>query len=325
MPGADTKNPCPICHSEQTRFLLEGWDLMFGYPDPTMVYQCRDCGHVFAAGMLTTEQLTDMYTNYYARAAFDLDGYEPYKEKRGFLHWLDGEEGHAYRHVPPNVRVLDIGCGHCETLGYHKARGCEVYGVEADENAKKIAERYGFNIHIGPFEASQYDTEFFDYVTMDAVLEHIVDPQKTLQGIHRVLKPGGTLVASVPNPSAFGRYFFGRYWLQWHFPYHRHFFTRKSISILAEQSGFAVETMRSATKSQSLLANWAFFVCAGTKGERSAPVFQTWGRFDPSQKKRWDVALYLWLEKYRFFSFPMRIADMCGAGDWNLIILRKKT
>ena len=103
-----------------------------------MIHQCRNCGHLFAVGKLTPEQLTEMYSNYYSRTQFDVETYKPYKEKGRFLHWLDGEDGHAFRHVPPNVRVLDIGCGYCETLGYHKSRGCEVYGVEADENAKRI-------------------------------------------------------------------------------------------------------------------------------------------------------------------------------------------
>jgi SAM-dependent methyltransferase len=157
--------------------------LVFGYPDSALVYQCRECKHIFVAGELTPEQLTDMYTNYYPRSNFNVDDYTPHKEKSGFLYWLDGEEGHAYRHVPKNVRVLDIGCGYCETLGYHKARGCEVYGVEADENARKIAERYGFNIEIGLFDPKKYEPESFDYVTMSCVLEHIIDPLKVLQGI----------------------------------------------------------------------------------------------------------------------------------------------
>jgi len=314
---------CPICRSERSRFLFEGWDLMFGHPDSVMVHQCRDCDHVFVAGTLTPEQLTDMYTNYYPRSAFDVDDYEPYKEKKGFLYWLDGEEGYAYRHVPKNVRVLDIGCGYCETLGYHKARGCEVYGVEADENARKIANRYGFNVHTGLFDPSLYEPESFDCVTMDAVLEHVVEPAKTLQEINGILKPGGKLIATVPNPSALGRYFFGRYWLQWHFPYHRHFFTRKSISLLAKQSGFVVETMRSGTRSQNLLDNWVSLLSGGAKGKKAAPVHQVFGRFNAPSRKRRDVALYLLLAKLRLFSLSMRMADLCGVGDWNIVILRK--
>ena len=166
--------PCPICQSEKTKFLFEGWDLVFGYPDSAFVYACKVCEHVFVAGTLTPEQLTDMYTNYYPRAAFNVDDYEPYKEKSGFFYWLDGEEGHAYRHVPKNVRVLDIGCGYCETLGYHKARGCDVYGVEADENAQKIAERYGFNIHIGLFDPANYEPNSFDYVYPFTAFLHFI-------------------------------------------------------------------------------------------------------------------------------------------------------
>jgi hypothetical protein len=79
--------PCPICHAK---------DLVFGHPDSAFVYQCRKCNHIFVAGILTPEQLTDMYSNYYSRSNYTIEDYEPYKEKSGFLYWLGGEEGHAY-------------------------------------------------------------------------------------------------------------------------------------------------------------------------------------------------------------------------------------
>ena len=323
MTETNASNPCPICTSEKTTFLFEGWDNYYGHPDPSMVYRCCHCGHVYVAGELTPEQLTDMYTNYYPRAAYNIDDYEPYKEKKGFLYWLDGEDGFAFRHVPENVRILDIGCGFCETLGYHQNRGCKVYGVEADENAQKIAERYGFNIEIGLFDPKTYEPNSFDYVTMDQVLEHIVVPMKTLQEIGSVLKPGGKLIVSVPNISALGRYFFGSRWLGWHFPYHRHFFTRQSFSLLAEQSGFVLEKMQSATRSEYLLDNWAFLFVGGSKGKKATAVFQTLARFDSQMRKRWDVVFYSLLKKMRLLSLPMRIADLFGIGCWNLVILRK--
>ena len=316
--------PCPICHASKTRFLFEGQDLRFGYPDSAMVYQCNECRHIFCAGTLTPEQLTDMYTNYYPRSNFNVEDYEPYKEKKGFLYWLDGEEGFAYRHVPPNVCVLDIGCGYCGTLGYHKARGCEVYGVEADENAKKIADRYGFNIHIGVFDPSQYKPESFDCVTMDHVFEHVVDPLKTLKEINNILKPGGKLIAVVPNPSALGRYFFGRYWGGWHLPFHRHFYSRRSINILAENGGYKIITLKSATESAYLLYNWALFIL-GVQGQKEPRYSLTCGKhFDSEITRRFDVQLFLFLKKFRLLSLPMHIADMFGIGDWNLIILEKR-
>ena len=324
--------PCPICHSERTRFLFEGWDLQFGYPNSAFVYQCRECDHIFVAGTLTPEQLTDMYTNYYPRANFNIDNYEPRKEKKGFFYWLDGEEGLAFRHVPENVRVLDIGCGYCETLGYHKARGCEVYGVEADENTRKVLDRYGFNVHIGLFDPSHYKPEYFDYVTMNYVLEHVIDPLKMLQDVHTVLKPGGRLIATVPNPSAFGRYFFGRHWVCWCPPFHRHFYSRRSVNIIAKigktdktGGGYRVVSVKSATESVFLLHNWAQLFVLGAKGKKAPSHAQTFdGKFSAEMKKRIDVQLFLFLKKTRLFSLPMRIADLFGMGDINLIIFEKE-
>ena len=316
--------PCPICYSENPRFLFEGWDLTFAYPDSAWVYQCRNCGHVFVAGELTPEQLTDMYTNYYPRSNFDVEDYKPHEEKSGFFYWLDGEEGCAYRHVPKNVRVLDIGCGHSESLGYHKARGCEVYGVEADENVQKIADRYGFNVEIGLFDPAKYESQSFDYVTADYVLEHVVDPLTFLREIHKVLKPGGKFIASFPNPKAFGRFFFGRYWHAWHLPFHRHFYTKRSLEILAEQSGYEIEMFKSVTESFWLLMNWSvLFYYSKSKGQQAPAPLRSFGRFDTNLKKRWDVKLYLFLRKIRFLCLSMRIADMFGRGDNNILILRK--
>ena len=324
MPESNVNNSCPICHSERTRFLFEGWDLFFGYPDPAMVYQCRECDHVFVAGILTPEQLTDIYTNHYDASLFNIENYEPYKEKKGFLYWLDGEEWCAFRHVPKNVRVLDIGCGCCETLGYHKTRGCEVFGVEINEVAQKVADRYGFNVHIGLFDPSHYEPESFDYVTMDEVFEHLVDPLKTLREVHRILKPGGFFIANAPNPKSLARLIFGKRWASLHLPYHRHFYSRRAIEILSNESGFSVHTMKSATQSCQLLNLWAFYFSAGKPKQKAQEAVQTAGRYcNADVQKQWHVRIYLFLKRIRLFSLSMRIADMCGVGDWNIIILKK--
>jgi 2-polyprenyl-3-methyl-5-hydroxy-6-metoxy-1,4-benzoquinol methylase len=41
--------------------------------------------------------------------------------------------------------------------------------------------------------------KYFDCVVMTEVLEHLYSPYRALEEIHRVLKPGGHLVISVPN------------------------------------------------------------------------------------------------------------------------------
>ncbi|MDR3111177.1 MAG: hypothetical protein LBU65_16030, partial [Planctomycetaceae bacterium] len=115
--GTDETICCPICKSEKPRFLFENEDFIFGYPESFPLYRCGDCGHIFLVGF-TPEMLDDLYTNYYPRSTFDIENYKPYSEHKGFMAWLDGDNAYCHCYVPPNVRVLDIGCGSCETLGF---------------------------------------------------------------------------------------------------------------------------------------------------------------------------------------------------------------
>ena len=207
---------------------------------------------MFLQGKFTAELLQDLYSNYYPRSSFDLKKHKPYIETSGFNAWLDGSNYSTFRWVPENVRVLDIGCGFGESLGYHKARSCDVYGVEADDNIRRVADHYGYDVHVGLFDPDVYEKEFFDYVTMSQVIEHIADPVQTLKEIASILKPGGRLVLSTPNANGWGARFFGQRWINWHVPYHLHYFKVSTMRKMAEQSGFVLERAETVTPSQWL-------------------------------------------------------------------------
>ena len=77
------------------------------------------------------------------------------------------------------MRVLDGCCGFNETLGYYAARGYDVYGVEADENIFHLVAKFGYKVHVGPFDNKVHESDFFDYVPMDQVIEYVTDPLTT--------------------------------------------------------------------------------------------------------------------------------------------------
>ena len=47
-----------------------------------------------------------------------------------------------------------------------------------------------------------FPDEFFDFVTMLAVIEHVTNPEVLIREIHRVLKPGSKLILTTPKKSA---------------------------------------------------------------------------------------------------------------------------
>src|SRR5690606_2703682 len=141
------------------------------------------------------------------------------------------------------------GCGWGANVAFHASRGCDAHGIDADENVRAVAQRYGLKIRVGLFCDSDYEPEFFDYVTMDQVVEHVADPMTTLSQVHAVLKAGGRFVISTPNADGWGASLFRSKWINWHAPYHQQFPTVRSMALMAERTGFIVESMTTVTRS----------------------------------------------------------------------------
>jgi 2-polyprenyl-3-methyl-5-hydroxy-6-metoxy-1,4-benzoquinol methylase len=315
----ETKS-CPVCASRQMNGTLELYDDRYGYPGSFPLLRCPQCGHKLLVGEFTSELLKKLYTDYYPRSTFDLDRYRPSPGAKGFLSWLKGERCSAYCWVPENVRVLDIGCGFGETLGYHKARGCDVYGVEADENIRRVADKFGFKVHVGLFDPENYEPLFFDYVTLDQVIEHMTDPLKTMRGIAKVLKPGGMAIVSTPNASGWGAKLFGRRWINWHAPYHMQHFSPTSMAMAAEQAGLSMETMKTITSSEWLYYQWIHAFTYPEMGEPS-PFWST------KKARGFNVkvifAILTLIHWTKINHVITRFFDALGMGDNRLFFLRK--
>jgi SAM-dependent methyltransferase len=107
------------------------------------------------------------------------------------------------RYLPPAPtdrprRILDVGCGTGTMLG-HLGRLGEAQGVDADPNAIGFCRERGEQ-RVQQLEGDElpFPDDSFDLVTSLDVLEHIDDDATTAAEIRRVLRPGGTFLATVP-------------------------------------------------------------------------------------------------------------------------------
>ncbi len=95
-----------------------------------------------------------------------------------------------------NTKILDVGCGISTVL--HFIDG-DKYGIDplADEYKKLYKYPREINIQKGFGENIPFLNDYFDVVFCSNVLDHVTNPQKTVDEIHRVLKTKGYFVLTV--------------------------------------------------------------------------------------------------------------------------------
>lgn len=96
--------------------------------------------------------------------------------------------------------VLDLGCGFGGRTARFAEKARSVAGVEISDDLVAQARRYapGIDFRVGTGEAIPFPDASFDLVVMYDVMEHVIDPEKVLTEIWRVLRPGGRLATVFP-------------------------------------------------------------------------------------------------------------------------------
>lgn len=312
---------CSVCLATSFIKTHNLYDDRYGFKGYFTLCKCQSCGHHFLENAPGESALGDLYTEFYPRKSFNPKNFRPYKKGNFFQNWLVGGKSSACQSVKANSRVLDIGCGYGETLAFMESKGCDVYGIDADRNIEAVAKKFGFKMQVGIFDASLYEPNFFDYVTMNQVIEHVPNLNQTFSMISAILKPGGFCIMSTPNAGGWGAKVFGRRWINWHIPYHQQFLSKASLNILAEKNGFELESVSTITRSEWIVYQVLHLLNYPPHGEPSA----FWA---PYNQKRTLVKKILQkiIVATQFILVPQlitRVLDAFGIGDNYLIILKK--
>ncbi len=98
--------------------------------------------------------------------------------------------------------ILDIGCGNGNISLALGALGYNILGIDIDavsiENATALNTFDNVRFEVSDANAFSIDDNF-DAIVCSEVLEHLDRPWELVRSIYRILKPGGILVATVPN------------------------------------------------------------------------------------------------------------------------------
>jgi len=141
--------------------------------------------------------------------------------------------------VPDGGKILDIGCGEGYFLQTVQEYGYKPYGVEISEIASSIArENVKGTIITGILHDAQFESNFFDVVTLFDVVEHFHNPVEEMQEIYRITKPGGMCFILTPDAGGIIPFIMRSNWFELKPPEHLFYFTKKTLGRLLQTTGF---------------------------------------------------------------------------------------
>ena len=99
-------------------------------------------------------------------------------------------------------KVLEVGFGQGDFLTYLSKKKVPCFGIEYNKNLVQNAKKLSLDVTFGGIE--KLEDNQFDLVVMFDVIEHFVDPIKTLKDIYKKMKKGALLIFYTPNIKSLG-------------------------------------------------------------------------------------------------------------------------
>ena len=135
--------------------------------------------------------------------------------------------------------MLDYGCGTGMFLNVCKNDCWETYGMEPDDNARKMSIEKGLDVFSDKDKVSdRIADKKFNAITLWHVLEHVTDMEATLSFFKSKLNDDGVLIIAVPNHVSYDAQYYKEFWAAYDVPRHLHHFDINSMTSLVEKAGF---------------------------------------------------------------------------------------
>lgn len=131
-----------------------------------------------------------------------MNSYTEYKLKKNYDYYASNREDMLSFVPKESHKILDVGCGEGNFASLLKVdKVVEVWGVELDEVAGKIAQTKLDKVVIGDFQSSfnELPNKYFDCIIFNDVLEHLTDPYNELELTKELLSDNGSILCSIPN------------------------------------------------------------------------------------------------------------------------------
>lgn len=290
------RNTCPLCNSEDIRLFRKGTfdpgtlrvdnfkitDSQYG--SLWTFFKCRSCGFVFFNPYIPGDEIVSFYSQLEDRE-YSAEAEGRSKNFNTILKRL--------RRLEPGSTLLDIGAASGIFLDLARKDGFTVDGIEPSSYLVEEAKnRYRLDVFNGTLEefhaqkqSGKQDDKKYSVVTLLDIIEHLVEPDRFMDDVDKLLEDNGLLVLVTPDIGSLAARVMGKRW--WHYRIaHINFFNRKALRYFFEKHGYQI------VKTKKYVWNFSLFylltrIFPGLKQRKSLqnvlkrlhlklPLFDSW-------------------------------------------------
>jgi CMP-N-acetylneuraminic acid synthetase/SAM-dependent methyltransferase len=227
-----TSRPCPTCDSAEAALELE--------KDHMRIVRCTACDLVYVNPTFDAAHYQSVYRSAeYQDIVKDLGiSSHEYRVQRFGRERVDIMARHVRAGRP---RLLDVGCSTGFVVEAARERGWDAVGLDLNPSAVDYGRSRGLDLRCVALEDAGFAPASVDAVCLFDVLEHLIDPGRTLRACVRLLRRGGIVFLYLPNYDSASRLLMGK---DAHFiwpTHHLNYYTPATIRDLLRREGLRTE------------------------------------------------------------------------------------
>lgn len=202
------KKICPICETDKYSYLVYKEKLpkekdkidFSGGKNPDgfhyKMVRCKKCDLLYAKEIYDEEFSDELYQDSDFINTTEIEGLKKTYRRCILL---------ALKNLNSKLSFLEIGCGNgymlevALNLGFNKIQGVEPSKIAIDAANQNIKDK----IKHGVFNKNDFIENSYDLIFVAMIIEHVTDINDFLTSLHKILKPGGSIVCVCHNERHF--------------------------------------------------------------------------------------------------------------------------